>query len=59
MQLTIQKINVKKGKNMEYSIGDIVELESGKIVKITKIDNFSDGLVYGYGYPTVIPITEK
>ena len=44
---------------MEYSIGDIVELESGKIVKITKIDNFSYFLLYGYGYPTVIPITEK
>ena len=44
---------------MEYCIGEIVELESGKIVEITKIGGSLDGTVYGYGYPVVIPITEK
>ncbi len=44
---------------MEYCIGDVVELESGKIVKITKIGSCLDGIVYGYGYPVVVPITER
>lgn len=44
---------------MEYNVGDTVKLESGKIVKITKIGGSLDGPVYGYGYPVVVPITEK
>ena len=41
---------------MEYQIGDKVELESGKIVTITKIGNAVDRIepIYGYGNPAVI-----
>lgn len=41
---------------MEYEIGDKVELESGKIVTITKIGRVVDKLepIYGYGKPAVI-----
>lgn len=39
---------------MVYEIGDKVELESGKIVTITKIGKSINGLVYGYGKPSIV-----
>lgn len=39
---------------MGYEIGDKVELESGKIVTITKVGKCMDGLVYGYGKPPIV-----
>lgn len=48
---------------MEYEIGDKVELESGKIVKITYINKILDNpKVYFYGNPYMVipePIIRK